>query len=65
MHKTKCCKVLKIFQHGKYLVAYVLKLSDKRKQNGVDQTVRMHCVVYQRSLADAFADCIQQNQVFC
>ena len=28
MHKTNCCKVLKIFQYGKYLVAYVLKARD-------------------------------------
>ena len=25
MQKQTVCKVLKIFQHGKYLVAYVLK----------------------------------------
>ena len=25
MHKQTVCKVLNIFQHGKYLVAYVLK----------------------------------------
>ena len=25
MHKTNCMQSMKIFQHGKYLVAYVLK----------------------------------------
>ena len=33
--KQTVCKVLNIFQHGKYIVAYVLKLAPDLKKNTV------------------------------
>ena len=39
--KQTVCKVLKIFQYGKYLVAYVLK-SDKMLDHDEGQSVELH-----------------------
>ena len=42
--KQTVCKVLNIFQHGKYLVAYVLNMNFALK--GRDSLPRMHGVVW-------------------
>ena len=47
--KQTVCKVLKIFQHGKFLVAYVLKISileiyEKRRMNtGIKRKISKKC----------------------
>ena len=40
MHKTNCMQSIEIFQHGKYLVAYVLKFGVKTFLSGGLQVVK-------------------------
>ena len=46
--KQTVCKVLKIFQHGKYLVAYVLKIGKNKLRSCVDTGAEVSLLVQRK-----------------
>ena len=59
--KQTVCKVLKIFQYGKYLVAYVLKVVTKRQRLSDGSTKQYH---YSRKQFDITFSSKQEKDIF-
>ena len=56
--KQTVCKVFKIFQCGKYLVAYVLN-------HVFDETVRFHCLLFMLYPSFITVVCLSLLDIFC